>query len=636
MDKELLKNDFYEAVNGEWLKSAKIRADKTATGTFMILHDQVEELQKELIEKWSNDLTTIPTNYPKLTEMIKLYKMANDWDKREELGKKPVQNILDFINSLKSFDDVFKNYKKMHYIGLYLPIEVEVYTNLKNSEQEILYMGNPSTILPAKNMYENEEKKAALYKLFEESTKKLLAKFDYKDNDAEELIQKALNFDESLWQYTPSPEFGAEILNIANIMTSEEIKKQVKNIDIISVVEDLLNNKVEFANVMYPQFLENFDNIFTKENFENYKARLLIHAIYNFAPFLTDEMRVLAGEFRRGFTGVKEATEKQLSARNLALSEFSMVFGKFYGETYFGPKAKQDVEKMVSEMIKVYQKRLSENTWLSKETIEQAQKKLSSFKAYVGYPDKINAYYNFMVTKTYQEGSNLIENLLNFRKLAVEENLNKYLKTKDKTLWSMSPAMINAYYSPTDNKIVFPAAILQAPFYSIDQSSSQNFGGIGTVMAHEISHGFDNNGANFDENGNIKNWWTDKDYENLKEKEQKMIELFDGIETEYGISNGKLTVSENIADCGGVACAFESAKMQKDFNAKEFMINYATIWRAKYLPKYAELLLLTDVHSLTRLRANIQLSNMDEFYEEFDIKEGDKMYVSPEKRVKIW
>ncbi|QJR44360.1 M13 family metallopeptidase [Mycoplasma miroungirhinis] len=636
MDKQLLKDDFYEAINGEWLKSATIRADKTSTGTFMILHEQMEKLQEELIDKWSQNLSEIPSHYPKLVEMVKLYQMANNWTKRTQLATQPIQHILDFIKTFTSFEDVFQNYQKMLYIGLYVPIEMEIYTNLRNSEQEILYIDNPSTILPAKNMYENEEKKASLYYLFKQTTKKLLEKFNYSDTESDKLIQQALTFDESLWKYTPSPEFSAEILNIANIMSKEEIKNQVKSVDIISVFENILKNKIEFANVIYPDFFKNFDKIFTKESFENYKARLLIHAIYNFAPFLTDEIRILAGEFSRGFTGVKEATKKELSARNLALSQFNMVFGKFYGETYFGAKAKKDVENMVSEMIKVYKKRLSENTWLSKDTIVQAQKKLSSFKAYVGYPDKINHYYDLMFTKTYEDGSNLVENIINFRKLVLEENWNKYLKTKDKTMWSMSPAVINAYYSPTDNKIVFPAAILQAPFYSINQSSSKNFGGIGTVMAHEISHGFDNNGANFDENGNIKNWWTSKDYENLKEKEQKMINLFDGIETEYGISNGKLTVSENIADCGGVACAFESAKMQKDFNAKEFMINYATIWRAKYLPKYAELLLLTDVHSLTKLRANIQLANMDEFYQEFDIKETDKMYISPQKRVKIW
>lgn len=215
-------------------------------------------------------------------------------------------------------------------------------------------------------------------------------------------------------------------------------------------------------------------------------------------------------------------------------------------------------------------------------------------------------------------------------------SFDKYNKEPNKNIWNMPASMVNAYFSPSNNHIVFPAAILQKPYYSLNQHPSANYGGIGAVIAHEISHAFDNNGAKFDETGSLFNWWTEEDLKAFEEKSKDMIELFDGVETGNGPCNGTLTVSENIADSGGLTCALEASKNFKGYDNNEFFQNWARVWRQKSSPQYAELLLRVDVHGPAILRANRQLSNLEEFQKHYGITKEDKMYLPKEKMVKIW
>ena len=217
-----------------------------------------------------------------------------------------------------------------------------------------------------------------------------------------------------------------------------------------------------------------------------------------------------------------------------------------------------------------------------------------------------------------------------------EENFMKFNKAPNKNIWEMPASMVNAYYNPLNNQIVFPAAILQRPYYSLEQTPSENYGGIGAVMAHEISHAFDNNGAKFDENGSLFNWWTEKDLEAFNTKAQDMIKLFDGVETGYGQCNGQLTVSENIADSGGLRCALEASKKDNSHNYDEFFKNWARVWRQKSSKEYNQLLLTVDVHGPSILRANLQLSNLPEFQKFYQIEETDAMFLPKEKMVSIW
>lgn len=340
--------------------------------------------------------------------------------------------------------------------------------------------------------------------------------------------------------------------------------------------------------------------------------------------------------FSRTLSGTEEAMAPKKAAYYLASGQFDQVVGDYYGKKYFGEIAKKDVENMIKEMIRVYKKRLEENSWLSQATKEKAIIKLDKLGVQVGYPESIPARFDAYKTVTAEDGGTLLSNALAFSKIEAKDRFSKWNKPVDRSEWEMSADTVNAYYHPFRNVIVFPAAILQAPFYSLEQSSSANFGGIGAVIAHEISHAFDNNGAKFDEFGNLNNWWTEEDLEQFQNKAQAMIDEFDGLSLADATVNGKLTVSENIADAGGLSCALEAAKSEKDFSFEEFFVSWATIWRTKAKKEYQQLLLQIDVHAPAKLRANVQLQNIDEFYETFGITEQDEMYQKPEKRVHIW
>ena len=312
---------------------------------------------------------------------------------------------------------------------------------------------------------------------------------------------------------------------------------------------------------------------------------------------------------------------------------FNQVVGAYYARKYFGADAKADVEHMVRQMISVYEERLKKNDWLSPETREKAITKLEHLGVQVGYPDKIPAVYDHLKV---DPTKSLLENLVIMSRIVARNQFAHFGKPVDRMRWEMSPATVNAYFHPFKNVIVFPAAVLQAPFYSLKQSSSQNYGGIGAVIAHEISHAFDNNGSLFDEYGNLNNWWTKEDAAHFKELAQAMIDEFDGLPFAGQKVNGKLTVSENIADAGGLSCALSAAKKEGDFDAQAFFINWARIWRTKARKEYQQLLLSIDVHAPQKLRANVQVKNLADFYEAFNIQSDDPMYLAPEKRVTIW
>ena len=291
---------------------------------------------------------------------------------------------------------------------------------------------------------------------------------------------------------------------------------------------------------------------------------------------------------------------------------------------------------MVQQMIQIYQERLSKNEWLEEETKKTAILKLNRLGIHVGYPEEIPSIYSRFITTSKADGGSLIENVEQFNKITSDYSFSRYNQKVDRNEWEMSADTVNAYYHPQKNVIVFPAAILQAPFYDFKQSRSANYGGIGAVIAHEISHAFDNNGAKFDELGNLNDWWTETDLAHFEELTKQMIEQFDDIPFGNGKVNGTLTVSENIADAGGLSCALEAAQLEEDFSGTDLFENWARIWRQKSQEQYIDLLLAVDVHSPNKLRANIQVKNSDEFYHLYDITKSDAMYLEPEKRISIW
>ncbi|MBN4089621.1 M13 family metallopeptidase [Mycoplasma enhydrae] len=636
MNKDLIKDNFFEAVNGEWLAKNKIPDDKPGTGSFERLDNSLIKLKTKLLNKWLTDTTDIKDN-PILLEMTKFYNLAKNWSDRRKFGIKPALAILDKISSFNSWKDIESNYDFLTFNNFETPIPLFIETDFKNYEQQVLYASCPSVILPEKNYYSIPEKKADLYEKWSAMTKKLLNKVNRSKRWADKLIKQALSWDSEAAKYILSAEEWALITKIYNPKLVSEFDEKIKTLSLSNIIKSVIGKNLTSIICVSDDLANHFSKLLLEENFENYRSFLYVNTLISLAPYLDYDSAVISGEFARSLSGqVKPLDKKQQAVKLSADKMFTMAFGKYYGETYFGKENKKNVENMIAKMIGIYENRLKNNNWLSPKTKEKAILKLSKIGVYVGYPEVIDNFYSKLIVKEYNGYDDLLMNVLEFNEIKRRSEFAEYGKKKDKNLWSMTPAMVNAYYNPTSNIIVFPAGILQAPFYSAKQSSSANYGGIGSVIAHEISHAFDNNGSNFDEVGNMINWWTEEDKKEFEIRAQKMVELFEGRETEVGKCNGKLTVSENIADAGGLSCALEAAKTESDYSAKKFYIAYTTNWRAKYRPEFQKLLLDIDVHAPVVLRANVQVQNSDDFYKAFKIKKEDKMFLDASKRVKIW
>lgn len=625
----LAKEDFYEAVNGEWIKDAVIPPDKPATGGF---NDLVDDIEKTLMTDFAA-MSLETTENPLQKEFLKFYQLAKDFEKREADGATPLLPYLKRIEDLKDLQGLKEILTDLFLEDQPTPINLGIAPDMKNAQINTLYAAVPSLILPDKTSYADDNpSKEQLLDIYRNMVVTLFEKLGKTPEVAQNLAEKTIAFDASLVPFVKSAEESSEYAKSYNPKDFASFKAYSSYLDLGKTVEALLHATPETVIVEEPVFFENLDKIVNPESFENLKAWLTVKTALSLAGLTTEELRQISGIYSRALSGRKEAMSPEKSAFYLAIGTFNHVVGDYYGEKYFGEAAKQDVLSMVEKMIGVYKKRLANNTWLSKDTIEKAIKKLSAITIKVGYPDEIPAVFKKLVVAP----TNLLANVQAFTKVFVEKELGDWNQPVDKKRWGMSANVVNAYYSPSSNEIVFPAAILQAPFYALSQTSAANYGGIGAVIAHEISHAFDNNGAQFDEFGNLNNWWTEEDLAYFKNLSEKMIAEFDGLETPAGKVNGRLTVSENIADAGGLSCALEALKEEENPALKDFFINWATIWRTKSTLEYQQLLLSFDVHGPAKLRGNVQVKNLPEFYTTFNVTENDGMYLTPEKRVAIW
>lgn len=623
------KKDLYLSVNDEWIKSAKIPEGRSALNAFSEIDLKTEEILTKEIDNIIQSSETFELK--PLNEFIKLYKMALDTKTREKNKTHNMSKFISYINGIKDFKTLNQEYFHLLLNDFETPISFFVYTDMKNSTKNCLYIHVADTFLPDKSYYLDNEKYEKYISKFKEFNLDLLNEFMSKEETEKHLLN-AIKFDKDFSQYIKTSEERANYVDMYNERSLEEIYSYSKFVDIKNILHQIgaENSKVVITE---PVFFENLNKFVNEENFENILSWMLVRFIIKNSHLFTEEIRIKGLKFSNFLKGIDVPLEMKKFYYNKISSYYSEIIGIYYAQKYFGEESKKDVLDMTKKMIAMYQKRLSENTWLNKETKQKAIDKLNKIEVLIGYPDNYRKIYDKLFIK---ENLCLFENVTNLNRLFNLESFKKLKKDVDKKEWGMSADTVNAYYSPTNNLICFPAAILQAPFYSIKQSKSANYGGIGAVIAHEISHAFDNNGARCDENGNINNWWKEDDFKNFEKLTNLMIEQWDGLETTVGKVNGKLTVSENIADNGGLACSLAVLKTEKDYNLEEFFKNWARVWRMVAKEEYQKLLLETDVHSPGPLRANITVKNFDEFYETFNIDENDNMYLPKEKRIIIW
>jgi putative endopeptidase len=394
--------------------------------------------------------------------------------------------------------------------------------------------------------------------------------------------------------------------------------------------------------VAHKAYFEAFDEICSARNFADIKSWMKARFLADAAGRLSEEFLLAKLQYGAASNGAPSVTPLEEIPFIQTSQVFDDAIGVYFGNKYFGPEMREDVMSIAKEVTAVYRDRMEKNDWLGEETGKIAIRKLDLMTMRVGYPERRHPVYKYYRVTPERDGGGLYSNFAALSKAGIKYNYSLYGTEPDKTLWDMPAFETNAYYNPADNSITFPAGILRPPFYSPKRSDVANIGAIGAIIAHEISHAFDKNGALRDENGNMRQWWTKSDFDEFEKRTVAMTALFDGIEVDGGKVNGTITLSENIADAGGLSCALETAsrraKDKKLTNAQmsEFFESYAAIWRSKTRPELQELLLLQDTHAPAKLRVNVQLSNRGEFYETFCVKEGDKMYIPPERRVKIW
>ena len=629
-EKIRIQDDLYEAVNGETLAKLEIPADRPVAGGFSELDQNVEKILMEDFKSFAKGEKN--TDIESVKDAILLYKKVLDTERRNGDGIKPALPLLNKIKAIKSIDDLNNNLDLI-FEGLSLPVNFGVSEDMADATKHCMCLLGPSIILPDTVYYKNEQGQALL-NFYKQMVTTLISYTDLSEEERKEFVEDTLKFDALVSERVKSRVEWADYVKNYNPMSLDEVANLVKPLDLAKLFNSYYKDQAPKVVVVYdPRAIKEFNLYFNENTFKEYIHWAYVNALVNACGYLSTELKEISGSYRRALTGVAQDPELEKQAYRLASSIYSDPIGVYYGRTYFGEEAKADVVSIVKRIIETYKLRVKKNTFLEEKTKEKAILKLSTIEIKMGYPDSIPEYYNNL--KLSEEDS-LFEAMKKIRLFELRRNFDELNKKVDRTEWAMPGHMVNACYNPSANDITFPAAILQKPFYSINQTISQNLGGIGAVIGHEISHAFDNNGAHFDENGNLANWWSEKDLEAFQALTKDMIAQWDGIEFHGGKVNGELVVSENIADNGGMAVTIEIMHTLKEANFKEYFENWARVWCQKAREEYIKLLLASDVHSPAKLRANIQPRNFKEWYEAFDVKETDQMFIPENKRIIIW
>ena len=632
MENIRIQDDLYHYVNQEKLDELVIPDHMPITGGFATLSEDVEKLMIGEFNEMS-ETENYPNDY--LKRACTLFKMAKNVERKAQDGIAPALKKFAVLKSLKTMEDLNAHMKDFVLNGISLPFSVATHTDMKNTSVHCVILQGPGVILPDTSYYKEEmaQQKMALIGLWSNMASAVLSQTDLTEEEQKIYLADTLAFDEMLAKLVKSNEEWSEYVKSYNPMSTARVCNLVQPLDFKPLLKGLFGKLPKKIIVAEPRYFKAFNEVFNENTLSLYFHWAYVLGIIESCSFLSEELRDLGGMYHRAITGVKVVSPIEKFSYQLASSVYSEPVGLYYGEKYFGEEAKKDIVEIVHQIIDTYKSRIEKNDFLEQATKDKAILKLSKMGVKMGYPDKVDEFYDQLV---YDETASFFDAIQSIAKIRKLHGFSKLYKEVNREKWAMPGHMVNACYNPTVNDITFPAAILQAPFYSIKQTRSENLGGIGAVIGHEISHAFDSNGAKCDENGNLNNWWTKEDNKKFNQKIKAMVKQFDGIELPWGKVNGKFIVSENIADNGGMAVTVEIMSKTKNSSFEEYFKNWARVWCAKAKPEYLQLLLKVDVHGPAILRANMPPRNFQEWYDTFGVKKTDKMYIAPSKRVVIW
>ncbi len=639
MDTSVKPGDNFDAyVNGTWVKNNEIPGDEGRYGAFNILREQSDENVKAIIEESAEGEFEPGSDQQKIGD---LYNSYIDMETRNLLGMEPIARDLAEIEAIGSLKDLTVYFARAPKMGKEVPMSPFVYQDLKKPDEYAVYLYQSGIGLPDRDYYFNEDERSVeirdkyvghIARMFE------LAGWPGGPNAAREIMELETRIAANHMKKEQTRQFAANY----HMYSRDSLKYIMKSFDWDTYLEEAGVGNLEKLGMFMPDYQKALDEMLTEVPLSTWKTYLKWHLLDGAASSLTEELDRQNFEFfSKELSGVEEQRplwRRGVGTVNGLLGE---LVGKVYVEKYFPAEAKERMQELVANLIRAYERSITELDWMSEETKVQALDKLSKFDPKIGYPDEWKEY------EVEIKADDLVGNLKRCSLMEYERELSKLGGPVDRKEWGMTPQTVNAYYNPTKNEIVFPAAILQPPFFNMAADDAVNYGGIGGVIGHEIGHGFDDSGSQFDGDGKARNWWTAEDREEFTKRTEKLIAQYDAFEVLPGVNvNGEFTLGENIGDLGGLSIALKAYQMSLEGKEAPVMdgftgeqrvfLGWAQVWQNLARDEFLRQQVNTDPHSPTMFRVNGVVRNIPEFYTAFDIKDTDSLYLAPDERVKIW
>ncbi len=635
------RDDFYQFANGTWLKNTQIPGNESAWGSFNEIVDRNYDNLKKILTECAADKTAKPgSNRQKIKDF---YLSAMDTLKLEKAGYTPIKHLLAQIDKVANTTDLLKTIGEFHHKGISCMFGFYVFSDLKNSVQNTQYFGQASLGLPDKMFYTD-----AKYEKIREAYKKHLENLFSLIGQAPESAKKYSDIVFTLESKMAEVSMGRlELRNQEaqyNKFTKDEFFKKNANLDFTNYLT-AFGVKTPFTDVIVgqPLFFEKLNEMLKSASLEDWKVYLKWRLVHEAAPYMSPAFEKENFSFYgTTMSGAKEMKPRWKRVLRTIDGSIGEALGQIFVEKYFNNEAKKKVNTMVDNLFAAFKQRIDTRDWMSAETKQKATEKLNKISRKLGFPDKWKDYSTLAI-----KNDSYISNVFGANEFAVKEMLGYIGKPVDKTKWGMTPPTVNAYYNPPNNEIVFPAGIMQPPFFNPAADDAMNYGVMGAVIGHELTHGFDDQGCKFDGNGNMVNWWTDADKKKFDERTAVVREQFNAyiaIDTLH--VSGQLTLGENIADLGGLTMSYYAYKMSLGgkksvaidgyTGEQRFFIAWAQAWKIMMRPEFMKQMIATNPHSPGNFRANGPLTNMKEFYEAFEVKEGNKMYKPADKRAEVW
>ena len=644
--------DFFRYVNGAWYDKTEIPDDRTSWGGFNELRKKTDGDALAILKSTMSDDKDIKINVAAGSDQdkaVKLFQTIMDTASRNEQGITPVEPYLTQISEIENIDDVQEYMISMADKGGLGFFGFGVGAHPKNSNLNTGYLGSAGLGLPDRDYYLNDDEDSKDKR--EKYTQFVSKMFQYFGDDkavADANAADVLAFETRIAGSKMDKVERRDARKRFNPRSLADLEEMVPAMDWEKYFTGIGAPDVDTVIVSELKYMDEIQKVLAEGDVETWKKYLRWEAINGAIGMLNQELEKANWEFyARDLRGAKKqrpADERALGTLNRTIGE---ALGKLYVDRKFPPAAKERAETMIADVILAFEQRINKLDWMSDETKAKAIEKLKALKVKIAYPDEWKDYATLDV-KGVEEGGTYLQNMMNATAWNYKKNLEKLGKEVDKSEWFMAPQIVNAYFNPRYNEIVFPAAILQPPFFNFTADDAVNYGGIGAVIGHEISHCFDDSGSRYDKDGNLNNWWTDQDLEKFEALGKDLADQYSAIEVlpETNI-NGAFTLGENIGDLGGVLAAYDALQINYEREGRpenidgftpeqRFFMSWGTIWRTKSRDDYVKTQVKTDPHSPGKIRSFQPLLNIDEFYAAFDIKEGDKMYIAPEERVRIW